>query len=98
MLTEAFDNLVGMAEIAQVMEYLEPAARILGADDAYRMVYGSGGLGGTPMLRKQTKDLLITLLGDARFTLAWTAGRALATDDAIDEALALADMLSGAQR
>ena len=63
-LTEAFDNLVGIAEIAQVMEYLEPAARILGADDAYRMVYGSGGWGGTPMLRTQTKDMLIKLLRD----------------------------------
>ena len=72
-LTEAFDNLVGIAKIAQVMEYLEPQLGSWGPTTPTVWCTAPAD-GGNADARKQTKDLLITLLGDARFTLAWTAG------------------------
>ncbi len=93
-LVEVFDDLVGIAEIAHLMGHDEPAARLLGADDTYRTVYGSVGWGITPKRREQTRRGLVEHLGDARFRQAWDAGRALSTEQAIAEALVLANQLS----
>ncbi len=94
-LADAFYDLLGIAASAQRMGHLEPAARILGAEDAFRAVFGSMGWGATPLLREQTRQALTEQLGDERFTRAWDAGRTLSADQVIAEALALVDDLSG---
>jgi hypothetical protein len=93
-MAEAFDDLVGMAEIAQRMGYLEPAAQLLGAEDTYHTLYGSVGWGVTPVRREKTRQALIDQLGEERFAQAWEAGRVLSTEEVIAEALALADELA----
>jgi predicted ATPase len=93
-LVEVFDDLVGIAELAHLMDRHEPSARLLGADDAYRAAYGSVGWGITPKRREQTRQALVEHLGDARFRHAWDAGRALSTEEAIAEALAVAEELA----
>ena len=93
MLADAFDDLVGIAEIAQVLGYLEPATRLLGAEETYRTVFGSVGWGGTSMLRDQAHQALREQLGNERFARAWDAGSVLSTDQAIAEALTLASEL-----
>jgi predicted ATPase len=93
-LAEAFDDLVGIAEIAHAMGYAEAAARLLGAEAAYRTLYGSVGWGMTALRREATRQALIAQVGEERFRHAWEAGRALSTEDAIAEALALADELA----
>ncbi len=97
-LAEAFDDLVGIAEIAQALGHAAPAARLLGADDTYRTVYGSVGWGITPMRREQTRRALVERLGDAQFRQDWDAGRVLSTEQAIAEALELAEELVLAAR
>jgi hypothetical protein len=93
-LADAFYDLIGIAESARQMGHLESATRLLGAENAYRTVFGSVGWGATPLLREQTRQALIEQLGDACFARAWDAGRALSIEQAIAEALALADDLS----
>ena len=97
MLTEAYDDLVGIAEIAQFMGYVEPAARLLGAEDNYRAAFGSAGWGVTPVRRERTRQAVMEQLGDERFRKLWDAGRALSIQEAIDEALVLADALAPKQ-
>ena len=92
-LADAFDDLVGIAEIAHAMGSWEPAARLLGAEESYRAVFGSVGWGVTPMLRDRTHQALREQLGDERFARAWDAGRALSTEQAMAEALTLASEL-----
>jgi predicted ATPase/DNA-binding XRE family transcriptional regulator len=94
LLTEVYDDLVGIAEIAQRLGQLEPAARMLGAEDTHHAVYGSAGWGTTSMRREQTQRELIAQLGEGSFRRAWEAGRALSTEDIIAEALALANELA----
>jgi len=93
-LAEAFDDLVGIAEIAQVLGYVEPAARLLGAEDTYRRVFGSVGWGTTLKLRDRTREALIEQLDAKRFAQAWDAGKALSIEQVMAEALVLADGLS----
>jgi predicted ATPase/DNA-binding XRE family transcriptional regulator len=93
-LAEAFDDLVGIAEIACRMGHAEPAARLLGAEESYRSVYGSVGWGITPVRREQTRRALTAHLGEERFRQAWDEGRAQPTDDVIAAALTLADELA----
>jgi predicted ATPase/transcriptional regulator with XRE-family HTH domain len=89
-----YNDLVGIAEIAQAMGYADLAARLLGAEDAQGAVFGSVGWGVTPLRRERTWQNLVEELGGERFAEAWDAGRALSTEQAIAEALALADDLS----
>jgi predicted ATPase/DNA-binding XRE family transcriptional regulator len=96
MLADAYEDLVGIAEIAHLMGHVEPAARLLGADDHYRTLFGSVGWGVTPMRREQTRQALLELLGGERFAAEWAAGRALSTEEAITAALVLADELASA--
>ena len=72
------------------MGHIEPAARLLGAEDTYGTVFGSVGWGTTPLRRERTRQALVEQLGDARFAQASDAGRALSIEQAIAEALALA--------
>ena len=97
MLTDAYDDLVGIAEVAQMMGYLEPAARLLGAEESYGTVFGSVGWGVTPVRRERTRRAVMEQLGDERFRKLWDAGRALSIQEAIDEALVLADALAPKQ-
>ena len=94
LLTEAFDDLVGIAEIAQRLGYVEPAARLLGAEDTYGAIFGSVGWGVTSTRREQTRRAIVEQLGDERFTRVWEAGKALPTEQVIEEALALATELA----
>jgi hypothetical protein len=73
---------------------LEAAARLLGAEETFRTVFGSVGWGVTPLLRERTRRGLLEQLGEERFARAWEAGRILSTEQVIGEALALADDLS----
>jgi hypothetical protein len=91
-----FNTLLGIADVAQVLGHAESAARLLGAEDRYLTMFGSVPWGPTPRLREQTRRALIKQLGDAHFTQAWNAGKALPTEQAMDEALSLAETLSGA--
>ena len=96
-LSNAFDDLVGIAEIARAKGHLEPAARLLGAEETYRTVYGSAGWAVTVRFREQTRQALVEQLSEERFARAWEAGRALSTEQVIAEALALAnDLAAGA--
>jgi predicted ATPase len=97
-LIEVYDDLVGLAEIACLLGCAEPAARLLGADDTFRTIFGSGGWGVAPLRREQTRQALIEQLGAEQFQRAWDAGRALSTEDIITEALVLADELADAPR
>jgi len=97
LLADAFNDLVGIAEIACVLGYLESAARLLGAEETYRTRFGSVGWGVTPRLRERTRQALIDQLGEERFARAWETGRALTAEVVVAEALALAEMLSREQ-
>jgi tetratricopeptide (TPR) repeat protein len=94
LLADAFNDLVGIAEIACVLGYLEPAARLLGAEESYRAMFGSVGWGVTPMFRERTQQALSEQLGEERFDRARETGRALSTEQMMAEALALAEALS----
>jgi predicted ATPase/DNA-binding XRE family transcriptional regulator len=93
-LMDAYDDLVGIAEIAQIMGCVEPAARLLGAEDTYRTAFGSAGWGVTPVRREQTRQAVLEQLGHEQFRKLRDAGRALSIEEAIDEALVLADELA----
>jgi predicted ATPase/transcriptional regulator with XRE-family HTH domain len=93
-LSDAFNDLVGIAEIAQVLGHLEAAARLLGAEETFRTVFGSVGWGVTPLLREQTGRALVEQLGEAQFQWAWDEGRALSTEQVVAQALQLADELA----
>jgi predicted ATPase/class 3 adenylate cyclase len=91
-----YNNLVGLAAIAHKLGHYEAAAQLLGAEETYRMVSGYQGFGSTPGLRDRTRQELATQLDATCFSRAWDAGRALSTEQAIAEALAIAETLSKA--
>jgi predicted ATPase/transcriptional regulator with XRE-family HTH domain len=97
-LADAYEDLVGLAEIAHVLGYAEPAARLLGAEDTFNTRFGSVGWGLTSARREETRRALIEQLGDERFRRSWDGGRALSNEDVIGEALALAAELAAAPR
>jgi hypothetical protein len=49
-------------------------------------------------LREQTRQSLISRLGETEFQRVWDDGRALSAEQAIDEAISLAGTLSDAKR
>jgi hypothetical protein len=85
---------VGIAEIAHRLGYMEPAARLLGAEDTYHAVFGTAGWGVTSTRREQTRQALIEQLGDEPFRRAWDTGKLLPIEQTIAEALALANELA----
>ncbi len=92
--SDAFVDLVGIAQLAQVKGRLEPAARLLGAADAYRRCYGFVGWGPASERRDQTRCALMRQLGEQRFAEAYEAGRLLTIEQAVAEALDLANELA----
>jgi predicted ATPase/transcriptional regulator with XRE-family HTH domain len=93
-----YDDLVGLAATARAMGRSDAAARLLGSEESFRISFGYEGYGVTPELREETRQAIEELLGDARFRHAWDAGRSLTTQEAIAEALALAEELAAASR
>jgi predicted ATPase/transcriptional regulator with XRE-family HTH domain len=93
---DLYNDLLGIADVARELGQFEAAARLLGADETYRTRFGYEGIASTPTVRLGIRQALVEQLGDTRFRQAWEAGQALSTDQAIDEALALSNALSGA--
>jgi tetratricopeptide (TPR) repeat protein len=91
----AYNNLVGLASIAQAIGYFEAAATLLGAEDTYRRFIGHVGEWSWVLPREQEQQALREQVGDARFRELWEAGKALSIEQAIAVALDLADELAG---
>lgn len=91
---EAFVDLVGIAQIAQVRGRLEPAARLLGAADADRGLYGAVGWGPTSVRWEQTHQALMEQLGEQRFAGSYALGRLLTIEQAVAESLDLVNALT----
>ena len=95
LLADVYMDLLGVVEIARVMGNGEAAARLLAAENTYSTSLGYVGVGGGIVLRREPlRQLLQEQLGDAQFRPVWDAGRALSIEEAIDEAIALADELA----
>jgi predicted ATPase/transcriptional regulator with XRE-family HTH domain len=92
---DLYNDLLGIAEVGRELGQFEAATRILGAEETYRTRFGYEGIASTPRSRLDIRQALMEQLGATRFRQAWEAGQALSTDQAIDEALALAAALSG---
>jgi hypothetical protein len=67
---------------------------VLGDEDSYRTDFGSVGFGVTPVRRERTLQTVMEQLGAEQFTKFRDAGRALSIEEAIDEALVLAEDLA----
>jgi hypothetical protein len=89
-----YDDLVGLAAIARAVGRFEAAARLLGAEETFRVFSGYEGYGATPLLRDETRRALLEELGDVQFHHAWNEGRKLSTQRAMTEAMALAEELA----
>jgi predicted ATPase/DNA-binding XRE family transcriptional regulator len=95
LLADVYMDLLGVIELAHSMSDGEAAARLLGAENTYCTALGYVGIGeGVVRRREPTRQALLEQLGDERFRRAWDAGRALSIEEAIDEALILADELA----
>ena len=97
LLADVYGDLLGVIDLAHLTNQAEAAARLLGAEDAYCTRFGYVGIGGIATRREQVQRELLEQLGDERFGQAWEAGRALSIEEAIDEALILADELATTQ-
>jgi predicted ATPase/DNA-binding XRE family transcriptional regulator len=91
-----YDDLVGLAAIARAVGRCEAAARLLGAEATFCAMSGYEGYGVTPELREETRQAIAERLGDAAFRRAWDEGRTLSTEQAIAEAVALAEEMTSA--
>ena len=93
-----YDDLVGLAATALTLGHFDASARLLGADEAFCARSGYQGYGVTPEVREETRQALVLGLGDAPFRRAWDAGRALSTEEAMAEALAVAEEMASSLR
>jgi len=88
-LGDVIDSVGGLARLAAATGQPEKAVRLFGAADAMRE-----GLS-MPLSSNEVAELepimngLRTALGDDDFSAAWSDGRSLSQDDALDEALSL---------
>ncbi len=89
------DELIGIADLAREAGNLQAAAVLLGTADAYEDRYGYAPFRETPPIRERAETALREQLGAEAFARAREEGRSLSHDDAIAEALAIADKLSG---
>ena len=87
-----------IATLAEQRGHVEAAVRLLGAEDAYLTASGHRGWGPHVALREQTRQSLISRLGEAEFQRVSNKGRALSTEQVIDEAISLAETLADAKR
>jgi len=79
--------LEGFGEIAATSGRTDRAARLLGAAQAIRDVNGSTVQPVNRPIHTRTLALARQALGEAAFSEAWVAGRALSPEQAIEEAL-----------
>jgi len=86
-------GLSGLA-VAVASRNAEPATRLFAAANALCETTGAALSPPEATLYEQGRTVALTQLGDAKFTTAWEAGRALSLDEAVAEALALADELA----
>jgi DNA-binding CsgD family transcriptional regulator len=89
-----YNDVVSLAGLGGDLGYLDAAARLLGAEEAYRDITSYGGFGDTPIIREQTRQLLAARLDSRQRTRAWDAGRSLSTEQAVAEAISLAETLA----
>lgn len=96
---DVYTDLLGVIALAHDRDSPEPAARLLGAENAYiaRSGYEGYGFGGTVADREGMQQSLLLKLGNERFERAWEAGRALSIEDAISEALVLVEDMATKQ-
>jgi non-specific serine/threonine protein kinase len=80
----------GLAGVALALGRAEQAARLLGAVEAARETLGMGRISQKHHGERITADTRAALKA-ADFAEAWSAGRALTLEEAVDEALAIAD-------
>jgi predicted ATPase/transcriptional regulator with XRE-family HTH domain len=92
---DLYNDLIGIADAARELGQFAAAVRVLGAEETYRTKSGYEGIASTPAWRLDNRRALEEHLGETQFRQEWEAGQALSTEQAIDEALALADALSG---
>jgi hypothetical protein len=99
LLTDVYGELLGVSGLALLTGNTDAAARLLGADNAYiaRSGYGYEGLASIVPQPEWMRQELFDRLGVDRFERAWEAGQTLAIDEAISEALALADDIANTQ-
>jgi predicted ATPase/DNA-binding XRE family transcriptional regulator len=94
LLADVYIELLGVIELARIMGHPEAAARLLGAEVSYCTSLGYVGVqGGFVLSQEVTRQALVEQLGDSPFRRARDAGSGLSIEDAIDEALVLADEL-----
>jgi hypothetical protein len=97
-LGDFYNDLNAIATLAEQGGHVGAAARLLAAEDAYLTASGHRGWGPHVALREQTRQSLISRLGETEFQRVWDDGRALSAEQAIDEAISLAGTLSDAKR
>jgi hypothetical protein len=86
--------VAGLGGVALAHGQPERAVRLLGATEAARTVMGIGRISNAPHAERivsATREAL----GEPGFTQAWAAGRVLILDEAIADAVMLADELTG---
>ncbi len=81
--------LVALASIAVEEHALARAARLFGAGDRLRETLGVESFESRRFGYRKLIERLQRTLGEAEFAAAWTAGRAMALDEAIEFALAV---------
>ncbi len=81
------EAIAGLATAARMREQPERAARLFGAADAVRRRVGLAASLPERALYEREIAAARQGLGEDAFTWAWTAGQALPTDEAIEEAL-----------
>ncbi len=86
--------LTGVGTVAGLRENAEDAARMFGAAEAMFEVVGTPFRPTAPAVFEQAHTAARAALGEAAFTVAWNKGRALTLEQAVAEALVLADQLA----
>jgi predicted ATPase/transcriptional regulator with XRE-family HTH domain len=89
------DVLVGLADVAGATGQPDRATRLLGAVDTLRDELGYAPFGDAVVLAGRSRADLRARLGEARFAEAWEHGRRLTPAEAVAEALAVVDAVTG---
>jgi predicted ATPase/class 3 adenylate cyclase len=85
------DVLAAVAAVGEATGQLEPAVRLLGACIGFEKQLGMVPFVLIREATNQTRDALRKCLGEVRFMAAWNAGGTLTMEQAITEALAVAE-------
>ena len=84
-----------MADLARRAGYPDAAARLFGAASAHVDRFGFAPLSRSRSMRGLSLDQAREAIGEERFARGWEAGLGLTTDEAVAEAIALAEQLCG---